>query len=147
MKILTLIIKQKYFDQIISGEKTDEYRETTLRTEKKYIQMDEDGYVLKLREDGLAETDWTGLSKPLPKQYDAIRFYVGYRMDRDSALVKVNSVEVSWVLWHSDDDGKDHPLIYGLSDEQVAAGETFFIPLVLRYNLGEIIEKNVKGQS
>ena len=33
MKILTLIIKQEHFDQIMSGEKTEEYRETTLRTE------------------------------------------------------------------------------------------------------------------
>lgn len=144
MEILTLIVKQKWFDQIMSGEKTEEYRETTLRTQRKFVQLDEDGsYVLELDEEGNAIPDFTGLGKPLPRQYDAIRFYVGYRADRDTALVKVNSIDVSWVLW-GDDDGKEHPVIYGLTEEQQAAGEPFFIPLVLRYNLGEIIEKRVK---
>lgn len=108
------------------------------------MQFTEDGaYVLELDEEGYAVPDFTGFGQPLPKQYDAIRFYVGYRADRDTALVKVNSIDVSWVLWHGD-DGEDHLVIYGLTDEQQAAGEQFFIPLVLRYNLGEIIEKRVK---
>ncbi len=36
MKILTLIIKKEFYDQIVSGEKKKEYREITPRTEKRY---------------------------------------------------------------------------------------------------------------
>ena len=44
MEILTLIIKQKFFDEILSGNKTQEFREIRPTTQKKYIQHDADGY-------------------------------------------------------------------------------------------------------
>lgn len=40
---LYLPIKQVYFDQIIAGTKTEEYREITPNTYKKYLDCDEDG--------------------------------------------------------------------------------------------------------
>ena len=36
MKILTLIIQQKWFDEIIKGNKKQEFRELRPRSEKKY---------------------------------------------------------------------------------------------------------------
>ena len=40
MKILNLIIKQKYFDAIMQGSKVQEFREIRPTTVKKYIQID-----------------------------------------------------------------------------------------------------------
>lgn len=46
-KILTLRIKQQWFDEIIAGTKKQESREITPTTEKKYIELDKDGYAIE----------------------------------------------------------------------------------------------------
>lgn len=71
LKILTLNIKDVYFKQIMDGSKTIEYRDLKQTTLNKYTYVDE--------ADG----------KRYLRRYDAIRFYVGYHKDRDSALVQV----------------------------------------------------------
>lgn len=70
-KVLTLIIKQIYFDEIMSGEKTVEYRELKQTTLNKYTYMDES--------DG----------KRYLRGYDMLRLYVGYGKNRESAIVEV----------------------------------------------------------
>lgn len=70
-KVLTLIIKQIYFDEIMNGEKTVEYRELKQSTMNKYTYIDES--------DG----------KRYLKRYDMIRLYVGYNKNRESAIVEV----------------------------------------------------------
>lgn len=70
-KVLTLIIKQIYFDEIMNGEKTVEYRELKQSTMNKYTYIDES--------DG----------KRYLKRYDMIRLYVGYDKNRESAIVEV----------------------------------------------------------
>ena len=45
MKTLTLVIKQKWFDLIMSGEKTSEYRELTPYNANRLSELDEDGYL------------------------------------------------------------------------------------------------------
>ena len=74
MKILTLIIKQVFFDAIISGKKKTETRELRPKSETKYIEYDQEGNFDA-------------------KEFDAIRLYVGYRKDRDTLLVEVKNVE------------------------------------------------------
>jgi hypothetical protein len=74
MKVLTLIIKKKYFDEIMSGEKTIEYRELKQMTLNKYTYID--------------ETD----GKRYLRHYDALRLYVGYNKDRESAIVEVTDI-------------------------------------------------------
>ena len=139
MEILTLIIKQEFFDQIMSGEKKFEYRETSYKTERKYLKFEE------YNENGETfvsydyETTEEGMQKPAPRQYDAIRFYVGYHSDRDTALVRVKSVKSEWIRA---EDGKY--LVFGLTDEEQAEGVPFWVPQLLTYELGEIIEKKVK---
>lgn len=59
MKILTLIIQQKWFDEIIKGNKKQEFRELRPASEKKYIEYQKDGTFDAIK-------------------FDAIRFYVGY---------------------------------------------------------------------
>ena len=71
MKVLTLNIKKVYFDEIMSGVKMIEYRELKQTTLNKYTYLDES--------DG----------KRYLRRYDALRLYVGYHKDRESALVQV----------------------------------------------------------
>ncbi len=71
LRVLTLNIKDLFFQEILSGEKTIEYREIKQTTINKYTYIDQ--------ADG----------KRYLRPYDVIRFYVGYNKDRDSALVEV----------------------------------------------------------
>ena len=71
MKVLNLNIKKVFFDQIIKGEKKTEYRELKQTTLNKYTYIDE--------ADG----------KRYLRRYDALRLYVGYRKDRENALIQV----------------------------------------------------------
>ena len=84
MKILTLIIKQKYFDEIVAGTKKNEYREIRPNNTKKYVI--EDGEIVE------------------PVKYDAIRFYVGYSKDRATALIEVKNALIEIL---EDEQGKD----------------------------------------
>ncbi len=74
MKVLTLNIKKIYFDEIMSGEKKIEYRELKQTTLNKYTYLDES--------DG----------KRYLRRYDALRLFVGYHKDRESALVQVTDI-------------------------------------------------------
>ena len=74
MKVLTLNIKKIYFDDILSGAKKIEYRELKQTTLNKYTYLDES--------DG----------KRYLRRYDAIRLFVGYHKDRESALVQVKDI-------------------------------------------------------
>ena len=78
MKVLNLILKQVYFDQILKGEKTQEFRDVKPTTVKKLLQLDDEGYEVE---------DENGNAQPI--KYDAIRFYVGYNKDRDTMLIEV----------------------------------------------------------
>lgn len=71
MKVLNLNIKKVFFDQIIKGKKKTEYRELKQTTLNKYTYIDE--------ADG----------KRYLRRYDALRLFVGYRKDRESALIQV----------------------------------------------------------
>lgn len=74
MRVLTLNIKKIYFDEIMSGAKKIEYRELKQTTLNKYTYLDESDGKCYLR------------------RYDAIRFFVGYHKDRESALVQVKDI-------------------------------------------------------
>lgn len=74
MKVLTLNIKKIYFDAIMSGEKKIEFRELKQTTLNKYTYLDES--------DG----------KRYLRRYDALRLFVGYNKDRESALVQVTDI-------------------------------------------------------
>lgn len=75
LKVLTLNIKEVYFQEIMSGTKTIEYREIKQTSINKYTYIDE--------ADG----------KRYLRRYDVIRFYVGYNKDRESALVEVKDTK------------------------------------------------------
>lgn len=123
MKVLNLIIKQKYFEAILDGRKVQEFREVRPTTIKKLLQLDEDGYEIVDEE-----------LNSLPIKYDAIRFFVGYNKDRDSALVEVKG---AYCECFADENGNIITYEYG-KDEN---GE----PVVwtaeqVVYELGKILE-------
>lgn len=124
MKVLTLIIKQKYFDAILQGRKLQEFREIRPNNEKKYVQFDKEGNLI------LDENDCC-----IPVHYDAIRFYVGYAQDRDTALVEVVSAYTQVLV-----DDKDKPISYEYNGEEYWAEQVI-------YNLGKVLEHNIREQS
>lgn len=114
MKVLQLIIKQNFFDEIIKGAKKQEFREVRPTTQKKYVVLDE--------EDAITDII----------QYDAIQFFVGYNKDRDSALVEVVGAHLEEVV-----DENDKPIYYDYKGQQ-----NQMIDII--YDLGKVIEKSVK---
>lgn len=120
MKVLNLIIKQVYFDQILSGEKTQEFREVKPTTIKKLLELDEEGYE---KEDENHNS--------IPIKYDAIRFFVGYNPDRDSALVEVKDAYCEMFT-----DENDELITYEYDGKEWVAEQVV-------YNLGKVLEKDV----
>lgn len=119
MKVLTLIIKQKYFDEILAGTKTQEFREIRPSSQSKYCELDEEGFCKEV--DGVF----------IPKKYDAIKFYVGYNKDRASALVEVKGANIELFVDENDE-----------FIELEQNGEPYLAAQIV-YDLGRIIEKNV----
>lgn len=119
MKILTLIIKQKYFDEILAGTKTQEFREIRPSSQSKYCELDEEGFCKEV--DGVF----------IPRKYDAIRFYVGYNKNRASALVEVKDANIELFV-----DENDEFIL------QVQDGIEYYKSQIV-YDLGRVIEKNV----
>lgn len=130
MKILNLIIKQKYFDAIMSGRKVQEFREVRPTTIKKLLQLDEEGYEVE---------DEYGNAQPI--KYDAIRFFVGYNKDRDSALVEVESAYCEIFV---DDD--DKPIVYESGVDKDGNPLEWIAEQVV-FNLGRILEKDIRDKS
>ena len=95
---LYLTIKQVYFDQIMSGEKTEEYREIKHTTYKKYLDTDKDGYPF-ICDEVVSDMDtvdeygiyvWNdGVYPFMPKDIQYLDLAVGYNKERDTALVEV----------------------------------------------------------
>ncbi|MDY6381974.1 MAG: hypothetical protein SPK52_06915 [Synergistales bacterium] len=65
MKTLKLVLKKKWFDMIASGEKTEEYRETTPYWKKRLCPCND---------------------------YDFVTFYLGYRKNRPQKTFRVKYI-------------------------------------------------------
>lgn len=113
MRILDLIIKGEWFDKIISGEKTEEFREIRPKNQHRYQTFDEVS------------------QEYVPISYDAIRFFVGYNKDRKSAVVEVTKAEFEYVI---DEETGDF-ITYEHEGQTYATVE-------MVYTLGKVLEKN-----
>ena len=101
MNILTLSIKQKYFDEILVGKKTHEYREIRPTNAKKYITYLCDGKEYKA-DDELPEEGEIELK---PIKYDAIKLLTGaYTGKRPYIIVEVKVAEAVIL---TDENGND----------------------------------------
>ena len=132
MKILTLIVKQKWFDSILSGEKTVETREVR-PTNTKYISYRDNntGKVYK-KDSDVPESAWDsekGVDTVI-NHYDAIQFWVGYEKNRPGALVEVKGVELVDVC----DEETKEPIVYEHNGNEYTMTE-------IDYHLGKVIEK------
>lgn len=89
-----------YFDQIIAGTKTKEYREVKYSTYKKYVKTEDDGSVMfsdAISDEELSkyqcEDDLNiynnGVCPLIPKNWCYLNLAVGYNKKRDTALVEV----------------------------------------------------------
>ena len=117
MEILTLIIKDNFFDQILDGTKKEEFREIRPNSQSKYCELDEEGYCKE--QDGIL----------LPRKYDAIRFLAGkYEKGRREAIVAVSSSDIELFV---DENGE--------YIEYEHAGEVY-VAAQVKYGLGKIME-------
>lgn len=128
MNVLTLSIKQKYFDEILAGKKTHEYREIRPTNAKKYITYLCDGKEYQTDEE-LPEEGEITLN---PIKYDAIKFLTGeYKGKRPYAIVEVKGAEASIL---TDEDGND--IVYEHQGEEYLASQ-------IDYALGKVLEKHI----
>lgn len=144
---LYLTIKQVYFDQIMSGEKTEEYREIKDTTFKKYLEANKDGS-LPLEEDLIFDEEgidkyfiyaWNdGVFPFRPKNIQYLDLAVGYNAERDTARVEVTGYHFSPMTTK---DG----VVVRMSDDEDGAivpdpdngDQTFWI---IAFKLGKVLE-------
>lgn len=132
MKILTLNLKRQYFDEILAGTKTHEYRDLFPENNDKFIRYVLNGKEYKVNEIP-SEEDEPGEVTPAPIKYDAIKFLTGaYKGTRPYIIVEVLSANI---LIPKDDQGNEI-IIY---DE---AADIEFIMAQMDYTLGRILEKS-----
>ena len=130
MKVLNLIIKQKYFDAILAGREVQEFREVRPTTIKKLLQLDADGFEVE---------DEHGNAQPI--KYDAIQFYVGYNKDRDNALVEVLGAHCEVFV---DDDG--NPITYEYGKDKDGNPLEWWAEQVV-YDLGKVLSHKIRDKS
>lgn len=128
MNILTLSIKQKYFDEIVAGTKTHEFREIRPSNAKKYLTYLCNGkeYLAdeELPEEGDVEI------KPI--KYDAIKLLTGeYKGTRPYIIIEVKEADISIL---TDEDGED--IVCQEKGEEYLAAQ-------VDYTLGAILEKHI----
>lgn len=131
MKILTLSIKQKYFDEILAGKKTQEFREVRPNNSKKYIIYELNGKRVFNPDDIPAEAEEQGELNVVPVKYDAIKFLTGeYKGKRPYIIVEVKDANIEFFC---DEEGNDITYEYN--------GETY-VAAQMVYDLGKVIEKS-----
>lgn len=129
MNILTLSIKQKYFDEILAGTKTHEYREIRPTNAKKYITYLCGGKEYKADE----ELPEEGEVELKPIKYDAIKLLTGaYNSGkRPYIIVEVKNAEAAIL---TDESGND--IVYEHQGEEYLAAQ-------IDYTLGKVLEKYI----
>lgn len=113
MNVLTLSIKQNFFDEIIEGLKTFERREIRPQNSSKYCDFEQDGTLKGA------------------KKYTHLKLVTGpYKEKRPYIIVEVKKAEI--ILWTDEETGEYIEYEYN--------GEKY-IQASVEYSLGEIIEK------
>lgn len=132
MKTLTLSLKRKYFDEILAGKKTHEYREVRPNNTKKYVHLLCEGKFYEDDDPAFDDTDPNSPVEIVAKKYDAIKFYTGaYEGKRPYMLVEVKEADA---VIEVDENGKDLILKDGNGEEYIA--------VTVDYTLGKILEVN-----
>lgn len=131
MEILTLSIKQKYFDEILSGKKLQEYREIRPSNSSRYIRYVLNGKEYKNPDDMPSEDEEPGEVTLSAVKYDAIKFLTGeYKGKRPYIIVEVLSSEIK--------------ILTDKNDQEIELEEkgVKYIAAQMVYGLGKVIEKS-----
>lgn len=124
MKILTLSIKQNYFDEIKAGTKKTETREIRPSTSSRYIEY---LYKGKRYPEGKVTNEMAGV-EAVPIKYDAIKFLTGaYEGTRPSMLVEVKDAAINILV-----DERGEEIVYEYENNEYVAAE-------IVYSLGAVI--------
>ncbi len=131
-KVLSLSLKRKYFDEILAGKKTHEYREVRPSSTKKYIHLLCEGKFYEDDDPSFEDVSPDSPVEVVAKKYDAIKFFTGaYSGKRPYMLVEVKDAEA---IIMTDENGDDLILVDGNGEEYLA--------VTVDYTLGEILEVN-----
>lgn len=144
---LYLPIKGVFFNAIMSGEKTEEYRDIKVSTYTKYLQVKgKDFFYLR---DDFPDVDFdiyfyhNGFFPILPRPYKYLKLAVGYNKDRDWAIVEVVGISFEPV---TDENGN---VIRFDEDEEnnriYLSPEGKFANWIIVYHLGKVVEYYPKG--
>lgn len=132
MKTLTLSLKRKYFDEILAGKKTHEYREVRPANTKKYVHLLCEGKYYEDDDPAFDETDPNSPVEIVAKKYDAIKFYTGaYSGKRPYMLVEIKEAEAIIITDDQDND-------IWLKDSNGVE----YLAVQVDYTLGKILEVN-----
>lgn len=127
MNVLTLSIKQKFFDEILAGKKTQEFREIRPNTSQKYVRYKVGDKEYKHFEEVPEDQE----PEVVPVEYDAIKFLTGeYKGTRPFAVVEVKGANVEIL---TDEDGNEIPY-------EVDGVEYVMAQIV--YDLGKVLDKS-----
>ena len=156
---LYLTITQQWFDEIVSGRKTVEYREIKPTTQNRYLDLPKKDNEPVLVNDLLPEDALMGINEYndgifcfVPKEYQYLRLAVGYNKDRDTAVVRLKG---ACTMPQRLPDGR----IYRFNEEEIEGAETMtddqyfnatynengeLCNWIIGFELGEIVEVNRK---
>lgn len=129
-KILTLSIKQKYFDEILAGKKKQETREIRPNNAGRYIFYRCEGKDYTV--DQIEQIPPELPVEIVPVKYDAIKLFTGaYSGKRPFIVVEVKNAE-PFILT----DENDEDIVYEYNGKEYLAAK-------IVYELGNIIEKSI----
>ena len=146
---LYLPIRQKYFDDILSGKKVNEYREIKDTTATKYLKSwSENGQIglyfhpELIAQDPLGELCIynDGVYPFVPIKYEYLHLAVGYAKERDEMVVEVKDITFEPLKTK---DGKDARFDVA-GDDYIPNENGFFAIWQVNYHLGKVVEKKLK---
>jgi len=128
MNVLTLNIKQKYFDEIVAGIKKVETREIRPNNFRRYCRYLHEGQEY-INDEDIPEDD--SPVEVVPVKYDALKLITGeYKGKRPFVVVEVKDANVYFI---TDENGDNRT--YEVNGKQ-------YIMADIDYELGKIIEKS-----
>lgn len=113
MKILHLVMKKIYFDEILQGKKKNEIRALRPKSSNRYLDYttNKDGEIA------------------IPKQFDYLRLYLGYETNRPYFDIEVKNTVIAVLL-----DEKENEIVYIENGIE-------YIDAEIEYSLGKIVFK------
>ena len=131
MKTLTLNLKRQYFDEILAGTKTHEYRDIFPENVRKFVYYKIGNQTYPGDAAELPPTESSFESIAFPVEYDCIKFLTGaYSGKRPYMIVEVKAAEIKFTY----DENGEFVICY---DE---ARDVEFIVAQIDYTLGKILE-------